>query len=619
MTPRPTWRSVVVLKGARTIIAAPDGTAAIAPFENPALATGGTGDVLAGAIGSLLAQGLDPFAAARLGVYLHGLAGDGVRERFGDAGLLASDLPDGLATARKRLVRPWPSAGPRASGSGSGRSCHPTSADARASPPMSEVATRRPIERRLSDAGLPPLPRTAWLEIDLEALADNLATLRELAGPGIPVRPVVKADAYGHGAVPVALALEGAGADGFCVAAVDEALELRGAGVRGPILVLYPVPAAWVGEAARLGIAVAGRRPAMRWPRPRARPRPCRPGRSLGVHLEVETGLGRGGLAGGDLVAAARLIADAPGLSLAGLWTHFQAVEDAEGTAAQVARFDAAAAEIAAAGIELPARHVAASAALLTDDTIAYDGVRPGLAVYGLVPDEIEGMPAIVPAARFRPVLSLVARPVRVADLPAGAGISYGPTFRTARPSRIATLPLGYGDGWSRALSNRAGALVRGRRVPLVGNVAMDAVMVDVTDVPGPPVDLADEFVLIGRSGRRADQRRGAGAAAHHELVGGRHRHVPPAAPGVPCRGGTGRSEDAHRTAGVRVLGAHRTVERRHLRPGGGRDRERRQSVAVDVDGCRRCAQARRRRRDRVRGRPPGARAPRRRDRDPRR
>jgi NAD(P)H-hydrate epimerase len=99
-----TWRSVVVLKGARTIIAAPDGTAAIAPFENPALATGGTGDVLAGAIGSLLAQGLDPFAAARLGVYLHGLAGDGVRERYGDAGLLASDLPDGLAMARKRLA-----------------------------------------------------------------------------------------------------------------------------------------------------------------------------------------------------------------------------------------------------------------------------------------------------------------------------------------------------------------------------------------------------------------------------------------------------------------------------------------------------------------------------------
>ena len=108
-----------------------------------------------------------------------------------------------------------------------------------------EPAPARPaIEQRLAEAGLPPLPRTAWLEIDLDALRGNLAVLRELAGPGVPVRPVVKADAYGHGAVPVALALEAAGADGFCVAAFDEALELRDGGVRAPILVLYPVPAA---------------------------------------------------------------------------------------------------------------------------------------------------------------------------------------------------------------------------------------------------------------------------------------------------------------------------------------------------------------------------------------
>jgi len=101
-------------------------------------------------------------------------------------------------------------------------------------------------------------------------------------------------------------------------------------------------------------------------------------------------------------------------------------------------------------------------------------------------------------ARRLRPILELRARPVRVAELPAGWGISYGPTFTTSRPSRIATLPLGYGDGWSRALSNRAQALVRGRRVPLVGNVAMDSVMADVTDVPGEPVTVHDEFVLIG-------------------------------------------------------------------------------------------------------------------------
>jgi alanine racemase len=395
---------------------------------------------------------------------------------------------------------------------------------------VSPTPSRRPIERRLADAGLPALPRTAWLEIDLEALSGNLAVLRELAGPGVPIRPVVKADAYGHGGVPVALALEAAGADGFCVAAIDEALELRGGGVRGPILVLYPIPPASVREAARLGIAVTGGDgPTLdRIVRAAAAIDPARP---LAIDLEVDTGLGRGGLAEADLAAAARLVAGSPGVVLSGVWTHFQAVEDAAITADQTARFEAAVAAIAAAGVELPPRHVAASAALMVDGIVAYDGARPGLAVYGLVPDELDPT-AVSPRAegRLRPVMALIARPVRVADLPAGHGVSYGPTFRTTRPSRIATLPLGYGDGWSRSLSNRASAIVRGRRVPLVGNVAMDAVMADVTDVPGPPVDTSDEFVLIGRSG---DERIGVDELARlrttnsWEVVTGMSRRLP--------------------------------------------------------------------------------------------
>jgi alanine racemase len=226
----------------------------------------------------------------------------------------------------------------------------------------------------------------------------------------------------------------------------------------------------------------------------------------LAVHLEVETGLGRGGFGVEDAVDAARAIEEADGVSLGGLWTHLQAPEDDGRTAAQLARFEAAIAALRAARIALPPRHLAASGGLLQDGVAAYDGVRPGLAIYGLVPDELlpqDGFaaPGGAPVAGLRPVLELKARPVRVAEVPAGWGISYGPTFTTERPSRIATLPLGYGDGWPRSLSNRASALVRGRRVPLVGNVAMDAVMADVTDVEGPPVGVADEFVLIGRQG----------------------------------------------------------------------------------------------------------------------
>jgi alanine racemase len=360
---------------------------------------------------------------------------------------------------------------------------------------------RRPIELRLAEAGLPSLPRLAWLELDLDALRGNLAVVRELAGTGVPVRPVVKADAYGHGAVPIARALEDAGADGFCVAAFDEALELREGGVEAPILVLYPVPGAWAADGARLGIAVAvGDERGVSDLIDAAAG--TDPGRPLGVELEVETGLGRGGFPVAEVAAAARALAAAPGIAVTGLWTHFQAVEDAAITATQAERFEAAVGALSGAGIDLPARHAAASAGLLTGDVLAYDGVRPGLAIYGVVPDELDADAAARgPAARLRPVMSLLARPVRVTDLPAGWGVSYGPTFRTARPSRIATLPFGYGDGWSRRLSNRASALVRGVRVPLVGNVAMDAVMADVTDVPGAPVDGEDEFVLLGASG----------------------------------------------------------------------------------------------------------------------
>lgn len=312
------------------------------------------------------------------------------------------------------------------------------------------------------------------------------------------MHPVVKADAYGHGVIPVARALEAAGADGFCVAAYDEAAALRVAGIRRPILVLYPVPAVWAADAARRRIAVtAGELDGLEALLAVAAARRSR--NILRIQLEVETGLGRGGFSPDELLAAARRIGAAPGARLDGLWTHLQAPEDRDATAVQLVRFETATAGLRTAGIRLPPRHVAATGAIVQDAVAAYDGVRPGLSIYGLLPDELHGALAPAVESAFLPAMSLHARPVRVADLPAGWGISYGPTFRTARPSRIATLPLGYGDGWPRALSNRAHAIVRGIRVPLVGNVAMDAVMADVTDVPGPPVTVDDEFVLLGR------------------------------------------------------------------------------------------------------------------------
>lgn len=309
----------------------------------------------------------------------------------------------------------------------------------------------------------------------------------------------MKADAYGHGAIPVASALSEAGATGFCVATHDEAVQLRQAGIREAILVLYPSPPECAPEAAALGIAVtvgdatlldeliaavAGAPP-------------------LAVHLEIETGLGRGGFVPANVVEVADRIKASPELRLTSAWTHLQAAEDRALTELQLARFESAVAALRAAGHDLP-RHVAASGGLLTGGVASLDGIRPGLAVYGLVPDELLGgvdVATTIERAGLQPALSLHAQPVRVVDLPAGWGIGYGPSFVTQRPSRIATLPLGYGDGWPRSLSNRATALVRGVRAPIIGNVAMDAVMVDVTDVPGEPIGVHDEFVLIGRQG----------------------------------------------------------------------------------------------------------------------
>jgi alanine racemase len=333
----------------------------------------------------------------------------------------------------------------------------------------------------------------------------NLGALRRAAGPGVAVLPVVKANAYGHGAVAVARSLIGAGADGLCLANLDEAVALRDAGIRAPLLVLQPIPPGEAATAANLAIAVAGGTPDALGAVLAAWRASSPDGPPLVVEIEVETGLGRGGLAPEDVVAAVRAVETAGG-RVGGIWSHLQETEERDITTVQVERFEAAVAALASAGIAAPRRHLSSSAGLLIDGVPTYEAIRPGLAIYGLVPDEFAaaglGPSDLRPTAdELRPVMSLHARPIRVVDLPKGHGVSYGPTWRAPRPSRVATLPLGYGDGWPRALSNHAQALVRGLRVPLVGNVAMDAVMADVTDVPGPPVDMDDEFVLLGRQG----------------------------------------------------------------------------------------------------------------------
>ncbi|MEP7360176.1 MAG: alanine racemase [Chloroflexota bacterium] len=354
------------------------------------------------------------------------------------------------------------------------------------------------VDERLAAAGLPSLPRRVWAEIDEDALAGNLAAVRELIGPDIELNAVVKADAYGHGLVPVGRVFEQAGADRLCVAGIDEATALRAAGIALPILILFPVPPGDAARAARARFEiVAADGPTIAttldaWSKQRAASDPV-----LNVHLEVETGLARGGFEPDDVGAVAQRIAATPSTRLASLWSHLARAEDVRATNAQIAAFERATDHIRQAGLPVPPRHLAATGGLFAGQVELYEGVRIGLGLYGLMP---EGFPvaesAVSALAKLRPAMSVKCRPLRVADFPAGTPVSYGGLWTTKRPSRIATLPIGYGDGWARAYGPLAGALVRGHKVPIVGSIAMDAVMADVTDVGD--VSGADEFVLIG-------------------------------------------------------------------------------------------------------------------------
>ena len=285
-------------------------------------------------------------------------------------------------------------------------------------------------------------------------------------------------------------------------------MELREAGIRTPILVLYPPPPGWACELARAGIAVA----AGEWePSPTLIDELAAAGpnqQPLSIELEIETGLGRGGfVADRDLVAAAALVARSAGVRLAGLWTHFQAVEDAGVTTGPAGSLRSRR-RSGRGGRDpaLPPRHAAASAALIAAGVVSYDGVRPGLALYGIVPDELgptrsAGTRRNRRRRRFcRSWRSTPARSASRSSPRAGASATDRPSGRRGPagsprcPSATATA------GRERSRTGRRRSSVA-RCVPLVGNVAMDAVMADVTDVPGRPVDHTDEFVLMGQDG----------------------------------------------------------------------------------------------------------------------
>jgi alanine racemase len=336
---------------------------------------------------------------------------------------------------------------------------------------------------------IPNLSRPLWAEIDLGAIRANIAALRAQTGDRTGILAVVKANAYGHGAVPVARAALAAGARGLAVISVDEGVQLRRAGLPGPILVMSYIDPA---DAARLvdyGLTpTIGSLELARALNDLALAR----GIAYPVQVKVDTGLHRFGVNYREAPAFIAAVQALPGLRLEGLYTHFASAEAPDGrtTAEQVARFRALLEQFPT----VPLRHAANSAGLLSRPDLPFDLARCGLAMYGIYPAEhLRGRVCL------RPALALKARVIRVHALSPGDAVSYGGTWVADRPARIAILPCGYGDGWSRAWSNRGGVLIRGRFAPIRGVICMDHFAVDVTEIPG--VMPGDEAVLIGSQG----------------------------------------------------------------------------------------------------------------------
>lgn len=328
--------------------------------------------------------------------------------------------------------------------------------------------------------------RPTWAEIDAGALVSNLRKLRAKAGRA-KLMFVVKANAYGHGAALCARAAEKArAADWLGVSSVEEGVALREEGVKLPVLVLgslYPFESVLAAVAHGLTPMVASVDAARRVAEAAQRLK-----RRVDCHVKVDTGMGRVGAGRETAVGIVRALASMPGARAAGLFTHLACAEsDRAFTRRQLERFRGVLRALDREGLRPPLVHAANSAALLRHPESRFDLVRPGLAAYGLV----EG---------FAPVLTLKTKIVFLKTVPKGATVSYGATWRARRVSRVATLPVGYGDGYPRALSNRARVLVGGVSCPVIGRVTMDQVMADVTGAPLARV--GDDVVLLGRQGQ---------------------------------------------------------------------------------------------------------------------
>ncbi len=338
-----------------------------------------------------------------------------------------------------------------------------------------------------------------YAKIDLDAIRNNLYAIKALLSPSARILAVIKADGYGHGAVPIAETLQDEDClAGFAVATAEEALELRQNGIAKPILILgyvfpehYPMlvaqqirPAVFTLDmAVQLSQAASGQQ------------------QDIPVHIKIDTGMSRIGMpANAQSAQLIAQIAALPHLVTEGMFTHFARADEADKTSAlsQLSQFQQMIRLTRQAGVRIPYVHCSNSAAIIDLPQANMDLVRAGIILYGLWPSQEVQKDRI----RLQPALELVSHVAYVKRLEAGRSVSYGGTYTAAEPRIIATIPVGYADGYPRSLSNKGCVLIHGRRAPVLGRVCMDQFMVDVTHIPD--VKTGDRVILAGRDGEQA-------------------------------------------------------------------------------------------------------------------
>jgi alanine racemase len=360
--------------------------------------------------------------------------------------------------------------------------------------------------------------RPTWAEINLDNLEFNFNQVKKLLSGTTSVMVTIKADAYGHGLIPVARKLVSCGVDYFGVASIDEGIKLRQARISVPVLVLGMILKDDIEPLFRYGLtATVCSQEFARALNFKAKSL----GKRVNVHVKVDTGMGRLGVLESDAFKLVREIHKLKFINIEGIFTHFAFADlDKEFTLHQIDLFNRLIAKLHKEGIDIPLFHAANSMGVINFKNSHFNMVRPGLVVYGLNP--VENLPI-----RLKPVLSLKTKIVYFKRVPKGYGISYGHEYITKNNTTIVTLPIGYGDGYPRNLSNSAPVLIRGRRFRISGRVCMDQIMVDVGRLK---VRIGDEVVLIGRQGKNkitAEELARLAATIPYEIACGLGSRIP--------------------------------------------------------------------------------------------